>query len=141
MFAAQCSAMPRAAQTRRVHLVSTQLFLFHKPDSLLFYSRCLHDLQGNLDRTKKGKKERAVGYGSDDVGRHQAGSERVDASFFFQEHKERPYTVAGLSMCRGDRATIIHAKPKGVSCAQESYWFTFCKKIYDLRLLTTAVSS
>ena len=57
---ASCFPVPHAEQTGLVHLVSTELFLFYKPDPLLLYSRSLHDLQGNLDRTKKGKKERAV---------------------------------------------------------------------------------
>lgn len=92
---AQCPPLPHAEQTgRRVHLVSSELFLFYKPDPLLFYSRCLHDLQGNLDRTKvKGGRKSGTVRG-DNVGRHQTGLEEGDTFRFPEAQGAITRTVA-----------------------------------------------
>ena len=93
-----------------MHLVSTELFLFYESDSLLFYSRRLHDLQGNLDRTNKGKNARAMRFVatmSEGIGQ----GPREATLFVFQEHKERLLApVAGLSTYRGDSAIMRHVK-------------------------------
>lgn len=103
--------LPHAEQTgRHVHLVSSELFLFYKPDSLLFYSRCLHDLQGNLDRTqtKGGRKSGAMR--SENVGRYQAGLEKGDALCFPEVQGAIMRTVA----CGG---TIYISQGVVQSCA------------------------
>lgn len=113
----QYSPLPHAEEIgTRVHLVSTELFLFYEPDSLLFYSRCLHDLQGNLDRTNKGRKGRAIRFIATMSEGTGQGPREATLSIF-QEHKERLLVpVAELFIYRGDRAIMRH--PKHELCMQ-----------------------